>query len=212
MKKVLVTCSALLLVASIGMLAQDNINLNQGSETEYLAVTRTPHGANPAGCVGFYDNICGAGYNGGIGWKVNDRPPVELSPAMQFTASKSGTSSEITLGLTYVTGTNAAVGILTEDCGGAPCTDPDGQPEDRQLCAGKVSNMPKFGSTHTITVTFDCRAQISRGQKYWVFLQSLENSGLAWNHSNSATGHMYEGKNDSWVNFGTEHLSALTVQ
>lgn len=210
----LVICGALLFLAGLNALAQDNssqaITLNDVNDAIY-------HGANkpipPMGCVGFYDNICGTGYNGAIGWRVSDHSPAfEYSPGMQFTALMSGVSTKITLGLTYVNGTNTAVGILTEDCGGAPCSTPDGQPVQRRLCSGQVSKMPKFQSTRTITVSLDCKAQIERGQKYWVILQSLASSGLAWNLSNSATGPVYDGVLDSWVNLGIRHTGAMTVQ
>jgi hypothetical protein len=209
-----VICSALLFVAGLNALAQDNssqtINFKDISNAIYRGATKPP---NPLACVGFYDNICGVGYNGSTGWRVSDHTPAfEYSPAMQFTAVKSGVSTKITLGLTYVNGTDAAVGIVTEDCGGAPCTTPDGQPAHRQLCGGKVSHMPKFQSTNTITVSFACRAQLEQGRKYWVLLQSLANSGLAWNYSNSATGPVYDGVLDSWVNLGSRHTGAMTIQ
>lgn len=214
LENTLVVCGALLFLASSNALGQDNssqtITLNDVSAAIYRAATKPP---DPLVCIGFYDNICGAGYNGATGWRVSDHSPTfEYSPGMQFTASKSGASTKITLGLTYVNGTNAAVGILTEDCGGAPCITPDGQPEYRRLCTGKVGNMPKFQSTHTITVSFDCRAKIEQGQKYWVVLQSLANSGLAWNLSHSATGPVYDGVLDSWVNLGIRPTGAMTIQ
>jgi hypothetical protein len=207
-EKTLVICGTLLLLASLTAVAQDNF-----SATMTLTGSKAHHWAPPGGCVGFYDNICSVGYNGSAGWKVSDHTPAfEYSPAMQFTALKSGGSTKITLGLTYVNGTDAAVGILTEDCGGAPCTTPEGQPAHRQLCAGKVSKMPKFQSTNTITVSFACRAQLEQGRKYWVLLQSLANSGLAWNYSNSATGPVYDGVLDSWVNLGSRRTGAMTIQ
>jgi hypothetical protein len=207
-EKTLVFCGTLLLLASLTAVAQDN-----PSATIALTGRKAHHWAPPGGCVGFYDNICGVGYNGSLGWRVSDHTPTfEYSPAMQFTALKSGVSTKITLGLTYVNGTDAAVGILTEDCGGAPCTTPDGQPVYRQLCAGKVSHMPKFQSTNTITVSFACRAQLEQGRKYWVILQSLAISGLAWNYSNSATSPVYDGVLESWVNLGSTHTGAMTIQ
>ena len=215
--KAFVVCGALLFLVSSTALAQDKssetIALNSGSNPVYAATT-PHHWAQPGICVGLYDNVCGAGYNGNKGWKVSDGSPVnvEWSPAMQFTAVASGASTKITLGLSYVAGTKAAIAILTQDCGGAPCTTPDGTPSYDQLCIGKVGNLPKFRSTNTTTVTFDCKTQIYKGQKYWVILQSLSNSWLMWNFSNSTTGPVYDGKNDSWVNFGSQPTGALTVQ
>jgi hypothetical protein len=207
-EKILVICGTLLLLASLTAVAQDN-----PSATATLTGRKAHHWAPPGVCVGFYDNICGVGYNGSTGWRVSDHTPAfEYSPAMQFTALKSGVSTKITLGLTYVNGRDVAVGILTEDCGGAPCITPEGQPAHRQLCVGKVSRMPKFQSTNTITVSFACRAQLEQGRKYWLLLQSLANSGLAWNISNSATGPVYDGVLDSWVNLGSRHSGAMTIQ
>jgi hypothetical protein len=205
-EKTLVICGTLLLLASLTAVAQDNPSAT-------ITGSKAHHWAPPGGCVGFYDNICGVGYNGSLGWRVSDHTPTfEYSPAMQFTALKSGVSTKITLGLTYVNGTDATVGILTEDCGGAPCTTPDGQPAYRQLCVGNVSHMPKFQSTNTITVSFACRAQLEQGRKYWVLLQSLANSGIAWNLSNSATGPVYDGVLDGWVNLGSKQTGAMTIQ
>jgi hypothetical protein len=204
-------CGVLLFLASITAVAQDNASQTSlVNDAIYRGATKPP---NPLGCVGFYDNICGAGYNGTIGWKVTDHSPTsEYSPAMQFTAAMTGTSSKITVGVGYVNGANLLVAVLAEDCAGAPCTTPDGTPTNDRLCISKAGKMPKFGSTDTITVSLPCQAPLSRGKKYWVILQAQANSGLAWNLSNSATGAVYDGVLDSWVNLGTRHLGALTVQ
>jgi hypothetical protein len=212
--RTLVIYVGVLFLTSLSVLAQNYssqaITLNDVNDAIYRAANKPRY---PIVCVGFYDNICGTGYDGATGWRVSDHTPAfEYSPAMQFTALKTGVSKKITLGLTYVNGTNAAVGFLSQDCGGAPCTTPDGQPEAIRLCTGRVVKMPTFQSTHTTTVSFDCKAQIEQGQKYWVILQSLTNSGLAWNLSNSATGAVYDGLLDSWLNLGIRRTGAMTVE
>jgi hypothetical protein len=101
-------CGALLFLASITAVAQDNASQTSlVNDAIYRGATKLP---NPLGCVGFYDNICGAGYNGTSGWKVTDHSPTsEYSPAMQFTAAMSGTSSKITVGVGYLSGKNLLV-------------------------------------------------------------------------------------------------------
>jgi len=217
-KKTLVICLALLFVAGITAFAQDNssqtITINGGKDTVYVGTMQPPPTANPEGCVGFYDNICGGGYQGNKGWKVSDGKPLnyEWSPASQFTSLMSGTTTKITLGVGYLKGTNAVSVVLTQDCAGTPCTDPDGQPSSERLCMTKGGLLPKFGKTSTKTKSFPCKASLQEGQKYWVILQSGSPSYLGWNLSNSATGPVFLGEKDVWYNDGTQSLGAMTIQ
>jgi hypothetical protein len=217
-KKTLVICLALLVLVSISALAEDNssktITINGGSTTVFMGKATGVRKANKAACVGFYDNICGSGYQSGIGWTVSDGSPVnfEWSPASQITASKSGKTKKITVGLGYVEGTNSTLIDLVKDCKNVPCTTPDASPKKDVLCHGTVKNMPTFGSTGTTTVSFACHARLTKGKASWVLMQSPANSWLAWNESNSATAPLYSGENDSWVSRGTLSIGALTVQ
>ena len=209
---------ALLFVASMTALAQDSsrtITINGGRDTVYMGPLQPARAAHGASCVGFYDNICGSGYESTLGFTVCDgvgQCHGEWSPGNQFTSLKTGTTKKVTLGLGFVQGTNRTLALLTKDCSGAPCTDPDGNPKSKQLCHGTVKNMPFFASTSTITVSFKCKTKLRKGSKYWVVLQSPVHSWLAWNLSLAATGPVYFGKNDHLVNEGTRRIGALKVQ
>jgi hypothetical protein len=223
MKKSLVICMALLVLAGVAALAQDNssrtITINGGSSTVYMGTLNGVHKAHGAACVGFYDNICGSGYTSNVGWTVSDGSPVnaEWSPSSQFTSLKSGTTKKITVGLGFVKGTNTTLVDLIKDCStkteAKPCTSPDAKPKSKVLCHGTVKNMPTFGSTGTTTVSFKCAAKLAKGKNYWVLMQSPANSWLGWNEASSATGNVDLGYNDVWTYFYTgEPLGALTVQ
>jgi len=222
-KKVSVVCLAVLVLAGVTALAQDNssrtITINGGSSTVYMGTAKATQGAHGAACVGFYDNICGSGYQSSIGWTISDGSPVdaEWSPSNQFTSLKTGTTKKITLGVGFVTGTNTTLVELVTDCSSngkaEPCTNPDGKPKKDVLCHGTIKNMPTFGSTGTTTVSIKCAASLTKGTNYWVLLQSPANSWLAWNYSNSATGNVTLGYNDVWTYFDTNSsIGALTVQ
>jgi hypothetical protein len=218
MKRILLICPALLVVASLSATAQDTgsrtITINGGKTSVYMGATEPPHVVNREVCVGFHDNICGHGYVAKIGWTVSDGSPVnfEWSPANQFKSSKSGTTKKITVGLGFIQGTNTTLIELIKDCNNKPCTNPDGLPKSKQLCHGTVKNMPTFGTTGTTVVSFKCVAKLTKGKNYWVLMQSTANSWLAWNTSDAAMGLGYFGENDKWVDAGTQPMGALTVQ
>ncbi len=219
MKNLLAVCVALLVFASLSAMAQDNasrtITINGGKTSVYMGTTAPPHRLNRTiHCLGFYDDICGHGYVAKNGWTVSDGSPVnfEWSPANQFKSVKSGTTKMITVGLGFIQGTNSTLIDLVEDCTNKPCTNPDGLPKSQQLCHGTVNNMPTFGSTGTVVVSFKCVAKLTKGKNYWVILQSPANSWLAWNVSDAAMGLGYFGENDKWVKAGTQPLAALTIQ
>jgi hypothetical protein len=218
MKNIPLICLALLVVASLSATAEDKgsrtITINGGTTSVYMGATEPPHGTNRETCVGFYNNICGHGYVAKIGWTVSDGSPVnfEWSPANQFMSAKSGTTRKISVGLGFIQGTNTTLIELVKDCNNKPCTNPDGLPKSKQLCHGTVKNMPTFGTTGTIVVSFKCVAKLAKGKNYWVLMQSPANSWLAWNTSDAATGPGYFGENDKWVDAGTQPLGALKIQ
>jgi len=217
-KKTVVVCLALLVLATLSAMAEDNgsktITINGGQNSVYMGTVEPPHGVNRIHCVGFHDNICGHGYVAKIGWTVSDGSPVnfEWSPANQFTSAKSGTTKKITVGLGFIQGTNTTLIELVKDCKNKPCTNPDGLPKSDQLCHGTVKNMPSFGTTGTTVVSFKCVAQLTKGKNYWILMQAPANSWLAWNTSDAAMGPGYFGENDKWVNAGTQPMGALTIQ
>jgi len=219
-KRTFVICLALVVLASITALAQNNtITINGGSSTVYMGAVKGGQRAHGAACVGFYDNICGSGYQEGLGWTISDGSPVntEYSPASQFTSLKTGTTKKITVGVGYVEGTNTTLVELVKDCStkseAKPCTNPDGKPKSDVLCRGTIKNMPTFGSTGTTTVSIKCAASLTKGTNYWVLMQSPANSWLAWNEANSTVGNVDIGVNDTWTYFYTTYdLGSLTVK
>jgi len=213
-KKTLVICSALLVLASVSALAEDGrtITINGGRTTVQMRPVQRAHGVNGAACVGFYDNICGGGYQTGTSWTVSDGSPLgyEDTPANQIVSVKSGTTKKISVGLSFVTGTNGAFVDMDKDCSNLPCGNPDGS---KHLCQGKVKDIPNLGSTSTKVVSIKCVAKLTKGKPYWVFIQSEANSWEGWNYSNSATGGFVEGTNDTWGSYYSgQPVGALTIK
>jgi hypothetical protein len=206
---------AVLTLIGVTALAEDSkstITINGGRTTVIMKAPAhlvnpplkpTPHP--------FYDNIGTAGYTEGVGYTVSDGSPIdtEYTPGMGIVSLKSGTTKKISVGLGFVTGTNGAIVVLDKDCKGIPC----GKIDQTNLCKGKVKNLPTFGSTSTTVVSFKCAVPLKKGKTYWVYVESLSNSWLAWNLSLSALGEVIEGTNDVW---GTPSsgasVSALTIK
>ena len=222
MNKRFAICSALLVLSSIAVKAQDSksgiIHINGGATT----VAITPSAQQPdakgieAAANPFYDNIGSGGYQQYVGYAVCDGIKScggEWTPVNQFKSLKTGTTRKITLGLGFVQGTNRALVILTRDCKNMPCTNPDGAPKAKHLCEGTVKNMPFFSDTNTQVVSFKCTAKLTKGNRYWVLIQPPAKSDLAWNFSNSAQGGIVLGDNDSWGAYQTQQSTgALTIQ
>jgi len=222
-KRTLVICLALLVLASFTALAEDNssrtITINGGSSSVFMGTAPGSQKVHPQKCVGFYDNICGTGYQSSIGWTISDGSPVDAqwTPSGRFTSLKTGTTKKITVGVGFVEGTNTTLVDLVTDCStksqAEPCTKPDGKPKKDVLCHGTIKNMPTFGSSSTTTVSFKCAASLTKGTNYWVLMQSPDNSWLAWNYSNSTIGDDTIGYNGVWTYFYTTYdVGALTVQ
>jgi hypothetical protein len=208
-------CLAVLMLVGATALAADSkstITINGGRTTVVMKAPSNVvrHLSKPAAHP-FYDNIAGAGYQAGVGWTVSDGSPIntEYTPGNQIVSLKSGTTKKISVGLGWVTGTNGGIVILDKDCKGIPC----GTIDKTNLCKGKVKNLPTFGTTSTTVVSFKCVATLKKGKPYWVYIQSLSDSWLAWNLSNSALGGLIEGTNDVW---GTPssgaQVGALTIK
>jgi hypothetical protein len=215
-------CSALLVLGSMTVLAQDSkpgiIHINGGATTvairpsaQQLNTKAIEQVAHP-----FYNNIGTGGYQQYVGYAVCDGFKScggEWTPANQFTSLKTGTTSKISLGLGFVQGTNRSLVILTKDCKNKPCTNPDGAPQANRLCQGTVKNMPIFSDTNTQVVSFNCAAQLTKGKKYWVLILPPPDAELAWNFSISAMGGIALGDNDRWGAYQSQQSTgALTIQ
>ena len=215
-------CSALLVLSSIAVKAQDSksgiIHINGGATT--VAITPSAQQPDAKGIEPpanpFYDNIGASGYQQYVGYAVCDGISScggEWTPANQITSLKTGTTRKITLGLGFVQGTNRALVILTKDCKNKPCTNPDGAPKANRLCQGTVKNMPIFSDSNTQVVSFNCAAQLTKGKKYWVLIVAPPDADLAWNFSISAQAGIVLGHNDSWGSYQTKQpTGALTIQ
>jgi hypothetical protein len=215
-------CSALLVLGSMTVLAQDSkpgiIHINGGATTVAIRPSAQQPNTKAIEPVAhpFYNNIGTGGYQQYVGYAVCagfKNCGGEWTPANQFTSLKTGTTSKISLGLGFVQGTNRSLVILTKDCKNKPCTNPDGAPRGNRLCQGTVKNMPIFSDSNTQVVSFNCAAQLTKGQKYWVLIQPPAKSDLAWNFSNSAQGGIVLGHNDSWGTYQSrQSTGALTIQ
>jgi hypothetical protein len=209
-------CLAVLMLIGATALAQDSksstITINGGRTTVSMQAPSNVvrHLSKPAASP-FYDDIAGAGYNAGVGWTISDGSPIgtEYTPGNQIISLKSGTTKKISVGVGFVTGTNGGIVILDKDCKGIPC----GTIDKTNLCKGKIKNLPTFGSTGTTVESFKCVAKLKKGKPYWVYVQSLADSWLAWNLSNSALGGLIEGTNDVWGSPSSgAQVGALTIK
>ena len=211
-----VLCLVVLMLIGVTALAQDSksstITINGGRTTVNMKVPSNmavhQQGKVPAGA--FYNNI-GTGYVAGSGYTVSDGSPIgtEYTPGIQFVSLKSGTTKKLSVGVGFVTGTNGATVTLDKDCKGIPC----GTIDKTHMCKGKVTNLPAFGSTSTIVKTIKCAVALKKGKPYWVYIESLDNSWLAWNFSTSATGGVIEGTDDVWGSPASgQPVSALRIK
>jgi hypothetical protein len=212
--RTLLALTVLTLIGATAMAedAKSTITINGGRNTVIMkAPTHVVNHPIKAPAHPFYDNIGTSGYTEGDGYTVSDGSPIntEYTPGSGIVSLKSGTTHKISVGLGFVEGTNGAIVVLDKDCKGIPC----GKIDKTNLCKGKVSNLPTFGSTSTTVVSFNCKVTLKKGKTYWVYIESLANSWLAWNLSLSATGDVIEGTNDVW---GTPSsgatVGALTIK
>jgi hypothetical protein len=215
-------CSALLVLSSIAVVAQDSksgiIHINGGATT--VAIRPSAQQPNAKGIEPpanpFYDNIGTSGYQQYVGYAVCDGISscgAEWTPANQITSLKTGTTKKISLGLGFVKGTNRSLVILTRDCKNKPCVNPDGAPQANRLCQGTVKNMPIFSDSNTQVVSFNCAAQLTKGNKYWVLIVAPPDADLAWNFSVSARAGIVLGDNDRWGTYQSQQpVGALTIQ
>jgi hypothetical protein len=189
------------LLIGVAALAQDSdsniITINGGRTTVLMkAPSNVVHNqSKPPDGGAFYCNL-GSGYQAGVGWTVSDGSPIgtEYTPGNQIVSVKTGTTKMISVGVGFVTGTNGGKVTLDKDCNGVPC----GTIDQTHLCRGQIHNLPNFGSTSTAVRNIKCVAKLTKGQPYWVYVESLDNSWLAWNLSTSALGGLIEGTNDVW--------------
>jgi hypothetical protein len=199
MKKTLAIGLALVALSAAAFAAdpQKSITINGGRNTVYMGAYSTQA---PAPCTKgkFYDNICGGTINTGSGWTISDGSPIgtQYSPAGLIVALKTGETTKIGVTVGFVEGTNGATVYLTKDCKGLPCSSPDGKPKKDVVCSGKIKDLFTFGDAYTVE-TFKCKAKLTKGHSYWVWVDSDDNSWLAWDQS-AATGGLVEGTNDVW--------------
>jgi hypothetical protein len=206
-------CMAVLMLVGVTALAAENkstILINGGRTTVSMTAPTVRHFTKPPANP-FYDNIAGAGYQAGVGWTVSDGAPIntEYTPGNQIISLKSGTTKKIQVGVGFVTGTNGGIVVLDKDCKGIPC----GTIDKTHLCKGNIKNLPTFGQSSTTVESFKCVVTLKKGKPYWVYVQSLGNSWLAWNLSNSALGGLIEGTNDVWgTPSSNANVGALTIK
>ncbi len=201
--RTLLGLAVLALVAATAV-AEDNakstITINGGRQTVFMKAPQVVNHGQKAACTPakYYDNICNGTINSGSGWTISDGSPIdtEYTPANQVVALKSGVVTKIAVEVGFVTGTNGAIVDMDKDCNGLPCGNPDGS---KHICQGKIKNLFTFGDA-PVPEPFKCpkTTKVVKGKPYWVYVQSLANSWLAWDLSEVATGGFVEGTNDVW--------------
>ena len=200
MKKTLVIGLALvaLSAAAFAADAQKNITINGGRQTVFMG-THAHQAPAPCHKGSFYDNICGGSINIDEGYTVSDGSPIdtEYTPASQVVALKSGTTKKVGVTVSFVEGTNGATVILDKDCSNLPC----GKFGKGNLCKGTISNLYNAGSPYTVE-KFACKAKLTKGKNYWVYVEADDNSWLAWDLS-GALGGFVEGTNGVWGTYGS---------
>jgi hypothetical protein len=207
---------AVLMLIGTTVLAQDNksttITINGGRTTVQMkAPSKMVHNKIKPAVNPFYDSMSG-GYDEGVGWTVSDGSPIdtEFTPGNQFISLKTGTTTEIKVGIGWVEGTyKEGIVVLDKDCNGVPC----GTIDKTNLCSGRVYNLPTFGSSSVICRTMKCSAKLTKGTPYWVYVQGTNNSWVAWNLSTSALGGFIEGTNDVWgTPSSNASVGAMTIE
>ena len=215
--KTLTICLALLAlsVAAFAESAQSKgiITINGGKMTVAMRGSSQHNRGIKPPANPFYDNIGTTGYDSGSGWTISDGSPIdtEYTLAGQIASLKSGTTKSLSVGLGFVEGTNGAIIDMDKDCNNFPCGKPDG---GKHICQANLSNLPSFGSTGTTVVTGKCKAKLTKGSMYWVYIQSLANSWLAWNiNATGAVGGQVEATNDVWGTYQSgASEGALTIK
>jgi hypothetical protein len=194
-------CLAVLTLVGVTAMAEDNskstITINGGKNTVFMGAPSHQAPVKPCTTGLFYDNICGGTINIGTGWTISSGSPIgtEYTPANQIIALQSGTTKQVGVTVGFVTGTNGAIVVLDKDCNNHPCG------YKSHLCRGKISNLFTFGNAYTVE-TINCKASLTKGTAYWVYVQSDDNSWLAWDLS-AATGGLMEGTDDKWGTYSS---------
>jgi len=195
-KKVLVICLALLVLASMVAVAEDAqsrgiITINGNRQTIAMRPGNDfhPAPAHSAGLKTIYSNLgtgtdvyyCCEGWTlSGSGGEVGGSDWI----AMPFTPTKAATLEQIDLGIGYVTGTNQIVITLTKDKSGLP---------GASIHSWTVKNMPTFGTCCTLdTIKYKKGIKVAKGKQYWITATTnAKDYDLwgAWNFTyNDATG------------------------
>jgi hypothetical protein len=131
-----------------------------------------------------YSNFSpGQSYNTTSGWLVgNDFGGDNIAVGDTFTASQTGTLSQITVALEYFSsGPNAATVSLRSDAGGTP---------GGVLESWSLTNLPTDdGNFHTpTTVTDSTNAALTAGASYWVVVSTSASSAMSWQWNNTGGG------------------------
>jgi hypothetical protein len=200
--RTLLGLAALTLVAATAMAADNaksNITINGGRNTVFMGAHSRVAASQPCTTGKFYDNICNGSINIDDGWTVSDGSPIntEYTPANQIIALKTGTTRKLGVTVSFVTGTNGATIVLDKDCKNIPC----GKIDKTHLCMGKIHNLYNAGDPYRVE-SFKCVTKLTKGKAYWVYVESDDNSWLAWDLS-AATGGLIEGTNDVWGTYSS---------
>lgn len=217
-----ILCAAVLASASVTLSAQTVpgfVTINGGKNTVALHVSppseTSTHVKPPL--VPFYSDFATGNtpYNCGQSYTVSELGSsvgAEVTPAAQFVPVRTGASASIKVAVGWLAGLDSAWVVLDNDCGGAPCG-----VDSENLCHGNITNMPKFSTSCTAVETINCKAQIVKGWKYWVYVVAPKIPGNTWDgwyYSATPTlGTIGVSTNDgAWAVTKSQPLPAFSVQ
>lgn len=201
-RKLLLASAALALASTSASAGTDAIISNDHM------VTMAPHGAmlqlplERAGKKNGVFNNLATKYKEGLYWCCTGatitgsqfKGGYSYEQGIPFTPTKNVSVTSITMGLGYVSGTNAATIALYSDSSGLPGT---------ELASGAVSNMPKFPTCCTTTAVTISSTALTAGTQYWIVVSASGTTWVAWNYStvNTADAHTYayNYNGDGWV-------------
>jgi hypothetical protein len=155
----------------------------------------------------FSDYGPGNTYNTSNGWTVGTGSTLnDLQPAAAFTASATGTVSQIDVSVGYLSGTNAVTVNLLNDSGGIPTGKP--------LESWMLPNLLPFGSPGKVETLSSAVPTVSvvEGKTYWLQLAPADNTTDAfWYLSDSSVGSFYGTDSNGPAFVGNQYLPAFQV-
>jgi len=189
--------------------------MNGGKQVVYVSPPSflgTAENPGADGLVTIYSNL-GTGdsvYNAVAGSGVLGKDAGQPWPqwvASSFIPKKNHTVMKISVGLTYVQGTNAFIMSLNEDNGGLP---------GKRLHKWQFADVPTFGTCCALqTGKVKAGIPVKKGKTYWVVLRTTNDGtdsyGVSNNNIFDQQGRWDNNLGSGWVNEGIQELGAFGV-